>query len=329
MLRFALKRLATAVPLALGVVILVFALIEMAPGSPVDVMIGDNPVSQATREKIEAIWGFDLPPHRRLLNWTGAVFLRGDLGWSHSRSRPVAALMGDALPATLLLAGTALVLHLLVGILLGIVSTARRGGWPDRAVTWGSLLLYAMPTFWLGLMSVLLLSYVVPIFPASSINSVGAGDWSAPRRLVDLAWHLVLPASVLGIASAAAMTRFVRAGLLEALGREFIRSARARGLGSRQVLLRHALRNALLPVINLVGLSLPILFSGSLVIEVIFAWPGMGRLTYDAILSQDLSIVMASTLLAAVMVVVGNLAADLAMALVDPRIRLATGGKSQ
>jgi len=328
-LRFALKRLATAVPLALGVATLIFVLLELAPGSPVDVMIGDNPVPPERRAEIEEAFGLHHPPYERYFNWLEAVCLHGDLGWSHSRSRNVVTLMRGALPATFLLAGTALVLHLFVGILLGIVSAARRGGWPDRAVTWGSLLLYAMPTFWLGLMSVLLLSYVVPIFPASSMHSVGADEWSTLRRLADLAWHVVLPASVLGIASAAAMTRFVRAGLLEALGREFIRSARARGLGSRQVLLRHALRNALLPVINLVGLSLPILFSGSLVIEVIFAWPGMGRLTYDAIRAQDISIVMASTLLAAVMVVVGNLAADLAMALVDPRIRLAAGGKSK
>ena len=304
---------------------LVFVLLETAPGTPADLMLGSSPVPSHVRERIEQAYGFDRPPVERYVNWMAGLCLRGDLGWSHSRSRPVSELLAGALPPTLLLAGTALVLHVLVGILLGVVSAARKNRWPDRALTLTSLLFYAMPTFWLGLMSVLLLSYVVPVFPASSMLSVGAADWPFLWRLADLAWHLALPAAVLGLASAAAMTRFVRAGLLEALGQEFIRSARARGLGSGRVLVRHALRNSLLPVVNLIGLSLPILFSGSIVIEVVFAWPGMGRLMYDAILSQDVSIVLASTLLAALMVVLGNLAADLTMAAVDPRIRLGPG----
>jgi peptide/nickel transport system permease protein len=155
------------------------------------------------------------------------------------------------------------------------------------------------------------------------MHAVGADDWSLGRRLLDALWHLALPAAVLGLSSAAAMTRFVRAGLLEALGQEFIRAARARGLGGGRVMLVHALRNSLGPVINLVGLSLPILVSGSLIVEVVFAWPGMGRLTYNAIMAKDLSVVLVTTLLASLLVVVGSLAADLAMAAVDPRIRLA------
>jgi peptide/nickel transport system permease protein len=161
------------------------------------------------------------------------------------------------------------------------------------------------------------------------MHSVGAEDWPLLRRVVDTLWHLVLPSVVLGVASAAAMTRFVRAGLLEALSQEFVRAARARGVDTRGGILRHALRNALLPVINLVGLSMPLLFSGSLVIEVVFGWPGMGRLTYDAIQRQDVSIVLASTMLVSLMVVVGNLLADLAMAVADPRIRLVTGANSR
>jgi peptide/nickel transport system permease protein len=189
-------------------------------------------------------------------------------------------------------------------------------------LTLGSLALYAMPTFWLGLMAILCLAYLVPIFPASSMQSVGASSYPLWLRIADRGWHLILPATVLGLASAAAMTRFVRAGLLQALGQEFIRAARARGLGGRRVMFAHALRNALIPVINLIGLSLPILISGSLVTEVVFAWPGMGRLTYEAIRAQDISVVLATTLLATLLVLIGSLAADLAMAAVDPRIRL-------
>ena len=322
-LRFALRRLATALPLALGVATLVFVLMETAPGDPVDTLLGATPVPDDVRARYERVFGFDRSPVERYIGWLAGL-LRGDLGWSISRSRPVSEALLGALPATLLLGGTALVLHLLIGILLGAISAARRGRLADRLLTVGSLTLYAMPVFWLSLMAILAFSQRLRWFPASSMSSTGGADGSALSRLVDVSWHLVLPSAVLAVASAAAMTRFVRAGLLHALGQEFVRAARARGLGGRRVLLAHALRNALIPLINLIGLSLPILVSGSLVVEVVFAWPGMGRLTYEAIHAEDGSLVLAATLLASLFVVLGNLAADLAMAAVDPRIRLSS-----
>ena len=322
MLRYTLRRLALALPLALGVATLAFVLIETAPGEPADLLLGSGPIPPEVRERLDRAYGFDRPAPERYVRWLGALTLRGELGWSHARNRPVRDLVAAALPPTMLLAGSALLMHLAAGIALGVVSAARRGRWADRGIGFAGLLLYAMPTFWLGLMAILALTYLVPLFPAASMRSVGAEAWGPARRLLDLLWHLVLPASVLGIASAAAMTRFVRAGLLEALGEPFIRAARARGAGDRRVMLGHALRNALIPVISLVGLSLPILVSGSLVTEVVFAWPGMGRLTYDAIRAQDVSVVLAATLLAALLVVAGNLAADLAIAAVDPRVRV-------
>jgi len=321
-LRLLIRRLAGAVPVVLGAATLVFLALETAPGDPVDLMLGDSPVPPQVRERIERVYGFDRSPLERYGSWIGGVFLHGDLGWSRARSRPVADLLADALPPTLLLAGAALSLHVVLGIVLGGLAAAWRRRWPDRVLSLGSLLVYAMPTFWLGLMAILLLCHVVPLFPSSSMRSVDAESWSLGARLADVAWHLALPALVLGAASAAAMARFVRAGLLDTLGQEFIRAGRARGLGNGRLLWRHALRNALLPVINLVGLSLPILVSGSLVTEVVFAWPGMGRLTYDAILAQDVPVVLASTMLAAWLVVLGNLAADMAMLVIDPRIRL-------
>jgi len=327
MLSLVLRRLALTVPLLLGVLTLVFVLLETSPGEPVDLILGERPVPPEIRERIERAYGFDQPPLSRYLHWISAFCLRGELGWSHSRSRPVATLLRDTLPPTLLLTGSALTLHVGDGLLLGIVAAARRRGWPDRLLTWGSLFLYAMPTFWLGLMAILLLAYAVPLFPASSMQSVDANSWPWLPRLLDRIWHLALPVGVLGLASAAAMTRFVRSGLLEALGQEFIRGARARGVGRGRIMVVHALRNALGPVVNLVGLSLPVLVSGSLVTEVVFSWPGMGRLTYDAILAKDLPVVLVTTLLAAVLVVVGNLAADLMLAALDPRIRLGAAGR--
>ena len=322
MLRYVLRRLLVAVPLTLGVLTLVFVLVEAAPGSPADVWLGDTPMPPDVRQRIERAYGFDKPPLTRYAHWLFGLVGHGELGWSHGRSRPVARVLADALPPTLLLAGTALALHVLIGILLGILSAARRGRWPDRLLGVVTLTLYATPAFWLGLMAVLLFSYVWPLFPAAAMRSVGAEHWPWPRRLLDVGSHLVLPATVLGVASAAAMTRFVRAGLLDALGRDFIRAARARGAGGRRILYRHALRNALVPVINLIGLSLPVLFSGALVVEVVFAWPGMGRITYEAALADDVPVVLATTFFSTSMVILGNLSADVAMAWIDPRIRL-------
>lgn len=322
MLRYTLRRLALALPLALGVATLAFVLLETAPGDPADLLLGSGPISPEVRERLDRAYGFDRPAPERYARWLGSVLLHGELGWSHARNRPVRDLLARALPPTLLLAGAALVLHLIAGIGLGVVAAARRGRWEDRSIGFTGLVVYAMPTFWLGLMAILALTYLLPLFPAASMRSVGAESWAPWRRALDLLWHLALPASVLALASAAAMTRFVRAGLLEALGEPFIRAARARGAGGRRVMLGHALRNALIPVINLVGLSLPILVSGSLVTEVVFAWPGMGRLTYDAIRAHDVAVVLAATMLAALVVVAGNLAADLAIAAVDPRVRV-------
>jgi peptide/nickel transport system permease protein len=324
--RLLLRRAASAVPLILGVLVLTFALMECAPGSPADLLLGDRPVPPEVRERLERVYGLDRPPVERFLHWIAAL-ASGDLGWSVSRSRPVTRVLASALPATLLLAGAALLIHVVAGIVLGAAAAAWRGRWPDRAITFGGLALYAMPTFWLGLMAILAFAYLVPLFPPSSMHSVHAREWSWIARTGDVLWHVALPACVLGLASAAAMARFVRAGLLRALGEEFVRAARARGVGARRILAVHALRNAVLPVITLLGLSLPILVSGSLVIEVVFAWPGMGRLTYEAILAQDVPVVLATTLLATILVIVGNLTADLAMAAADPRIRLDDGAR--
>jgi peptide/nickel transport system permease protein len=320
--RYVLLRLLVAVPLALGAASLVFVLLETAPGNAADLLLGDRPVPPEVRERLVRAWGLDRPAGERYVRWVAALALHGELGWSISRSRPVAELVADALPATARLAVAALTLHLIAGVLLGALSAASRGRLLPRALGAGSLLLYSMPTFWLGLMAVMLLSYAVPILPASSMRSVGAADWPLGLRLADAAWHLVLPAAVLACGSAAAMIRVVRAGVVGALGQGFARAARARGVGPRRVLFVHALRNALLPVINLAGLSLPALLSGTLVAEVVFAWPGMGRLTYDAIRARDIPVVLATTVLATFLVVAGSLAADLAMAAADPRIRL-------
>jgi peptide/nickel transport system permease protein len=324
-LGFVARRLAAAVPLVLGVLVLTFVMVEAAPGKASDALLGDGPVPNEVRERIEAAYGLDRPAPARFLSWAETIALKGDLGWSISRGRPVSRVLMDALPNTLLLAGAAFLVHLAAGIALGLASARFPHGWIDRTLGTLGLALHSMPTFWLGLMAILGFSYFLPVFPPSSVRSAGSETWPLLARVADTCWHLALPAAVLGTASAAAMGRFVRAGLLHSLGEGFVRAARARGVGGGRLLFAHALRSALLPVITLLGLSLPILVSGSLVTEVVFGWPGMGRLAYDAILAQDVPVVLATTVLTSLFVILGSLLADIAVAAADPRIRLAGG----
>lgn len=326
MLRYALRRLLAAVPLLLAVLTLTFVLVETAPGDPADLLIGDRPVSPEVRARIAAAYGFDRPAPERYVRWLSAFALRGEWGWSVARGRPARDAVAAALPATLLLSGTALLLQCVLGVGWGALMARARGGSGDRWAGLLAALLYALPAFWLGMMAILALAVKLPLFPASSMHSVGADAWPAWRRALDLAHHLVLPAAVLGVSSAAGMARFVRAGLLGTVGEAFVRAARARGVGGGRLFGVHALRGALVPIVNLAGLSLPALVSGSLAVEFVFAWPGMGRLFYDALVARDTAVVLALTALTAALVIAGSLLADLAMAALDPRVRLGRPG---
>ena len=310
-----------AVPVIAGVLTLTFLLLEAAPGRPADLLIGDGPVAPEVRARIEAAYHLDRPALSRYGAWMGNA-LRGDLGWSISRGREVTSVLADALPHTIGLATLALIIQLLLGVSLGALHVVRPGSALDHGLGIVGLMLASIPSFWLGLMAILLFAIAVPIFPPSSSHSIGASSWSLPARAADALWHAALPALVLGTGAAGVIARFVRAGLLRALGEGFVRAARARGASPRRVLSLHALPAAAGPVITLAGLQLPVLVSGAVVVEVVFGWPGMGRVTYDAVMAQDLPVVLAAVLMATVLVVLGSLLADLGLALVDPRVRL-------
>jgi peptide/nickel transport system permease protein len=215
----------------------------------------------------------------------------------------------------------ALVLDLVLGVIIGVISAVRQYTWVDNTITVGALFIYSMPGFWLGLMLIILFSLKLGWLPASQMESVDAEYLPLLERWVDRARHLVLPVFVLGIASAASVARYMRGSLLEVIRQDYIRTARAKGLPESKVIFKHALSNAMIPVITLLGLYLPFLMSGAVVTETIFAWPGMGRLTVGAIFARDYPIVMAANLIAGVMVVAGNLLADILYGIVDPRIR--------
>jgi peptide/nickel transport system permease protein len=324
MLKVVLRRLLAAVPLVLGVPTLTFVLVEAAPGRMVDVLLGDRPVPPEVRRHLEAAYGLDRPPLTRYLLWVEHAATL-DFGWSVSRGRPVARVLADALPATVGLAALALALQVGFAVALGALHAMRPRGLLDRALGVAGLAIASIPTFWLGLMAILLLSAAVPVFPPSSSHSLGADLWPWPARAADALWHAALPALVLSAGASAVLARFLRAGLLRSLGEDFVRAARARGASPARVLVRHALRASIGPVLTLTGLSLPLLVSGSLVVEVVFGWPGMGRTTYEAILGQDLPVALAAVLLSTLLVIAGNLLADLALAWADPRVRADAG----
>ncbi len=320
MLRFLARRLAAAALLLFLVLSAVFFLIHAAPGDPGDLLTEDR-MPRAQRERLRALWGLDRPLSEQYAAWLEAVALRGDFGVSLVHKRPVRTVLAEALPATLLLAGVAFAIDAVVGLALGIAAARRRGRAADHLIRWASLLVYSLPGFWLGLMAILLFSHVWPVLPAGHLRSVGAEALPAPARLLDIARHLVLPSLVLGLWFAAATARFVRNGLLEVLGQDYVRTARAAGVPERRVLWVHALRNAAVPVVQVLAISLPALLSGSLVTEVVFSLPGIGRAGFDAVLTRDYPLVLGVTALSAALVIAGTLAADLAHGALDPKVR--------
>jgi len=316
------KRLLQAIPLLLGIATVTFFIVHLAPGDPMDFFLEQRNRQNIDPEVIELLrqkYGLDQPIHIQYIKWLGNL-LQGDLGESFTYRRPVSALMAEVIPYTLQLTILAILFDVLIGIALGIISAVKQYSVLDKTITLGSLILYSVPGFWLALMLVLVFSVNLGWLPTSQTRSFDYEYLSWFEKLKDLAWHLILPVFILGIASAAGTARYMRSRLLEVLNEEYILAARARGLRERAVILKHALRNALIPIITIYGLSLPFLLGGAVIIETIFAWPGMGQLAVSAILARDYPVILATSMIAAVLTVIGSLMADVTYALVDPRV---------
>lgn len=320
MIRHALGRLASSLLLLWLVLTAVFFLVQLAPGSPVDFLAGDPRIPRVERERIAAVYGLDRPPLVQYASWLGAV-LRGDWGTSFVHGRPVVDVLAESLPATVLLGVAGLAIEHLLGIPLGVVAARRRGKVSDGLLRIVSLFFYSLPYFWLSLMAILLFAIAWPVFPPSHMRSVGAAELSTSARLLDLLHHLALPAIVLGVASAGGTVRFVRNRMIEVMEQDYVRTARAKGLSEARVVWVHGLSNALVPVIQILGISLPRVLNGVLVVEIVFAWPGMGRLIFQAYQSQDYPVIMAAMAFSGALVIAGSLLADLLHAAVDPRVR--------
>ena len=321
MRRLLAARAAQAVVIVAVVATVVFALIHLAPGDPFGTALESGRVSPEVRAEWRARYGLDRPLPEQYVRWIGSV-ARGELGWSFSRNRPVADALAAALPNTIALMGTALLLSVALGIAAALLQVSRRGSLVDRGSSAVLLVFYSMPEFWLGLMLLLVFAYELPLFPVSGVVDPVLHDYmSGWGRFVDRVRHLALPALTLTLLLAAAIARHQRAALLDVARADFTRTARAKGLAPRMILVRHALRNSLGTTITLLGLMFPALLGGAVIVETVFAWPGMGSLATTAIAQRDYPLVTAIALVGAVMTVLGSLLADLLGALADPRLR--------
>ena len=315
------RRLLASALLIVGLLTLVFFVVRLAPGDPFSDLVSPD-IDPGLIARMHERFGLAEPLHVQYVRWVRAFLIDFDFGLSFSRQVPVADLLAVAIPNTLRLMSLALVLRMALGVALGVMAAARRGGWVDRGITFVALTLYSMPAFWLGLMLLLVFAFQLGWLPAGQMASIDHAALPLEARFGDTLRHLLLPVLVLSVGGVAATARYMRAALLEVLSQDYVRTARAKGLAESRVVWVHALRNALLPAATLLGLSFPSLIGGALVVEYVFAWPGMGRLTVDALYARDYPIIMATTFLSAVMVVTGNLVADLLYAALDPRIRL-------
>jgi peptide/nickel transport system permease protein len=317
--RYVLGRFFQAFPLLLGVVTIVFVLIHLAPGDPVLALVGDFPAPEEYVRKVREEFGLDRPLIEQYVRYVGNL-ARGEFGYSFVQRRPVLQVIGERAAATGLLTGTALVVATLLGVGLGLIAARRPSTVLDATVSGAAVVGFSVPVFWVGQLLILLFAVTLGWLPAQGMVSlrVGPTGWD---RVLDVASHLVLPATALALRLVAMTTRLTRASLLEVLGQEFIRTAEAKGAGPRRVLGRHALPNALLPLVTFVGYNLGFLLAGSALIETVFGWPGVGRLLYDSVFTRDYPVLLGIFLMVSLSVVLANLLTDLLYAYLDPRIR--------
>ncbi len=321
MLRYLARRLGQAAVIVAIVAVITFALIHLAPGDPFSAVMDNPNVSERVRSTLRAQYGLDRPLPEQFVRYVNQL-AHGELGWSFSHDRPVREVLATALPNTALLMAIALVGSFTLGILIALIQVARRGSATDQALSAISLFFFSMPDFWLAILALLAFTYWLPIFPVGgAVDPVMHEYMGLGARIVDRVRHLALPALTLTILAAPGVARYQRAALLDVLPADYIRTARVKGLTEREILRRHALRNALLPIISLLGLSFPALLTGAFFIEKIFAWPGMGLAVVNAIGTRDYPLVVGGVIVGSIMVTIGSILADLLYAWADPRLR--------
>ncbi|MGQ0571822.1 MAG: ABC transporter permease [Armatimonadota bacterium] len=311
---YLLRRLLHSLVVLTLISVATFLIVHLSPGGPEVLYAGDLPPSE--RQYIIRNLGLDQPLHVQFTRWFGAL-LRGDFGRSFNQQRAVLDLIRERLPASLVLAGASLVVAVVVGVPLGVAAARRPNSWVDYWATGVSVLGVSIPTFWLGIVLILLFSVRWRLLPSAGMATVGVGF-----SIGDLVSHLIMPAFVLSLVYLAQIASYTRASLLDVMGRDYVRTARAKGLREVTVLVRHALRNGLIPVVTVIGLLIPRLVGGAAITETIFSWPGMGRLAVEAALKRDYPVVMGITVIFAVAVIASSLVVDVLYGLVDPRVKI-------
>lgn len=317
--RFILSRLLQVVPVVLAIAALNFLLLRLAPGDAADILAGQ--MGHASPELVARMrkeFGLDRPLYEQFAIYI-ARLLTLDLGTSQIQSLPVMTLIAERLPATLILMVSSILLAILLGIVLGVSAARRHGRWQDNVLTVLALVAYATPAFWLGLMLIVAFSVKLDLLPSGGYSTIAQAR-TGLGHVLDVTRHLVLPAVTLGLFYVAIYTRLMRTSMLEVLSLDYITTARAKGLSERRIAWTHALRNALLPVVTLAGVQVGHLLGGSILVETVFAWPGLGRLVFDALLQRDLNLLLGILFTSSIVVVLVNLLVDLIYGFLDPRV---------
>jgi len=314
--KYIIKRLLQAIPLLIGVSIIAFSIMHLAPGGPLSVYTLNPSITAQDIDKIKVILGLDQPVHIQYLKWARGMFT-GNWGTTFFGGRPVFDVIVERIPATFLLMGSAMSIAIIIGMFTGILGAFRRYSVFDYLATTGAMVALSFPTFWFGLMAIYIFSLKLGWFPSGGMFTLGGEE-----DIFDLLRHLVLPTFVLALVLVAQWSRYTRSSFLEVIHQDYIRTAKAKGIKGSKILFRHALPNAVAPLIALAGVQLPWLFSGALVAETIFGWPGMGRLFVDSLTMKEYPILMGMVMFTAIAVIIGNLIADILNAVLDPRIAL-------
>ncbi len=319
MLQYTVKRVLKMIPTLLIISLLLFKVIDLAPGNFLDTKVNPN-MTVEKLEQLEAVYGFDKPFGERYVNWLKKA-VKGDFDESLKLRQPVSEIIKDYAWNSFVLAGTAFLLSILIAIPLGIVCATKQYSFADKATTILTFVSISLPSFLLGLMLINAFSLKIKLFPIGGMTTAGSSLTGA-AHYKDVLIHMVLPVVSLTILQAGSLIRYVRTAMLEVINQDYIRTARAKGLKEKVVIYKHALRNGLIPVITYIGMSLPGLFAGALITETIFVWPGIGRIGYEAILNRDYTLLMGFNMFMAVLTLMGNLLSDILYAVVDPRIKL-------
>jgi peptide/nickel transport system permease protein len=314
--QFVVKRLLQAIPLLIGVSIIGFAMMHLAPGGPLAVYTLNPTITAQDIERIKHVFGLDQPIYIQYLKWAAGMFT-GNWGNTFFGGRPVLDVILERMPATFLLMGSGMSLAIIIGMLIGILGAVKRYSVFDYLATTGAMVALSFPTFWFGLMTIFIFALKLGWLPSGGMYTLGGEE-----NILDLLRHLILPTVVLALVLVAQWSRYTRSSFLEVIHQDYIRTARSKGLSGGRVLFRHAFPNAVAPLIALVGIQLPWLFSGALVTETIFGWPGMGRLFVDSLTMKEYPVLMGMVMITAIAVIIGNLLADVINAMIDPRIRL-------